>query len=58
MKPGDLVRVRNAEVHLHGQLGIIIGEKMEWAGQTSYIKAFVDRVRMFPCRWLEILQPK
>jgi hypothetical protein len=63
MKPGDLFRVcvppdaHPRDDYLHGMIVVILGEKYKPSSiPGEYVKGLGDRIRMFPTRWLEVLQ--
>lgn len=43
--------------YLNGMIVVILGEKHKPPSiPGEYVKCFGDKVRMFPTRWLEVLQ--
>ena len=62
MKRGDLCHIvvppdaHPRDDYLHGMSGIIIGEPYKDSTNHEYIKCFLDRIRMIPIRWLEVVK--
>lgn len=63
MRIGGLYRVRVPldshpwDDYLNGMIVVILGEKHKPSSiPGEYVKCFGDKVRMFPTRWLEVLQ--
>ena len=63
MNIGDLYRVvvpldsHPRDDYLNGMIVVILGEKYKPPSiPGEYVKGLGDRIRMFPTRWLEVLQ--
>ena len=63
MRVGDLYRVvvppdaHPRDDYLHGMIVVVLGEKYKPPSiPGEYVKGLGDRIRMFPTRWLEVLQ--
>lgn len=64
MKRGDLCEVyvtldsHPRDDYFNGMLVVILGEKYQPTNDVNreYVKGLGDKVRMFPTRWLKVLQ--